>query len=351
MMMFGVIHFQGDGTGANDYIKAGWNNVAPPVAQQIITFPILPVLLPVHLLGHNPIDGTNVPDPDIPGNITRTALFERKFRKIASTSVGRMLLYRILIEIRRHTAAGNNAGRLEGIITPPVIGMILRNSNRCISIYSGVKSSYNSNRQKIRIREINKRHTIIGKTTAHNDDGHTAIGTSESSIDISLFHEMTHWYHTLRDPKRKNKEVADFDDDDLNLRNYHLGAYYWSGLDNCITKWGADRMIISQNGWGNFEEMRTILGVPYGGSVHQYTGGDNIYKEGDDLSENLYRVCIGSPIRFGHSRNDFYEDRKVINKVINAVNESHMFYIKGYIAPVSPFNNPNRRNGLGDCRK
>ncbi|MDR0677098.1 MAG: hypothetical protein LBF57_00225, partial [Holosporaceae bacterium] len=38
MMMFGVIHFQGDGTGANDYIKAGWNNVAPPVAQQIITF-------------------------------------------------------------------------------------------------------------------------------------------------------------------------------------------------------------------------------------------------------------------------------------------------------------------------
>lgn len=347
MMMFGVIPINhaaiaaagGVGAPAPIYVQAGWSPPAPGGgainAQSIISF-------------HASVDNTMVNDPNIPGaNISRRALFEREFRKIASTSVGRVLLYRILIEIRRHQS-GNNVGCLGNDVIPTfTTNMHTRNKNRRISIYMGIRSSYNSGRQKITIRQINKSHTIIGKITAHNDDGYATIGKSESSIDISLFHEMTHWYHVLRNPTRQAYETSSFDNNNLNLRNYYLGSYYWSGLDNCVTKWNADRRRISESHWGNFEEMRTILGVPYGGTVHQY----NTYREGDDLSENLYRICIGSPIRFGYGNEGFYEDRKVINKVLNAVNESHTFYIKNYTSPSFIFNALGRRNGLGNCKK
>ena len=60
----------------------------------------------------------------------------------------------------------------------------------------------------------------------------------------------------------------------------------------------------------NFEEIRTILGVPM--NCHAY-------KNGDDLSENLYRSCCKQPLRFGHSRSAFFEDRDVVSKVQQAI--------------------------------
>lgn len=67
----------------------------------------------------------------------------------------------------------------------------------------------------------------------------------------------------------------------------------------------------------------------------------------EDLSENLYRMCVGYPIRLGHANLGFYEDMRVINKAINATIENYMFYAIGYIGP----NNDMPRNGLGKCCK
>jgi hypothetical protein len=36
------------------------------------------------------------------------------------------------------------------------------------------------------------------------------------------------------------------------------------------------------------------------------------YKNGDELSENLYRIVSGLPIRCGHSADEYYEDSMVI---------------------------------------
>jgi hypothetical protein len=174
----------GGGAPAPVFARAGWNNAAPPAARRIISFP---VPAQIH---HNAIDMTPINDPDVPGNnVSRINLFTGKFRKIASTSVGRVLLYRILIEIRRHNPGGN-VGCLENAIPPPAPGLDIRNRNRRIFVYAGAGSSYSESRRKIEIRQANGRHTIIGKTIAHNDVGHTIIGTSASSIDISLFHQL-----------------------------------------------------------------------------------------------------------------------------------------------------------------
>lgn len=39
-----------------------------------------------------------------------------------------------------------------------------------------------------------------------NKDEIQIIQTARTD-DVGLFHEMLHWFHTLRDPARKNKEL------------------------------------------------------------------------------------------------------------------------------------------------
>lgn len=192
----------------------------------------------------------------------------------------------------------------------------------------------------IRIRESNGRHTIISKSTLHNGQGYTAIGTAESSIDISLFHEMTHWYHYLRNPKKFTEE-ADKNRFVISLQLHPLWMCYWAGLTQNEER-DPNRKDVSILYWTNLEELRTILGGTK-------TIENNVYVEGDDLSENLYRMCIGAPIRFGHSNLGFYEDVKVANNVINALIENYENYIKGYIPPLTIMN--TTRQGLGNCRK
>jgi hypothetical protein len=64
----------------------------------------------------------------------------------------------------------------------------------------------------------------------------------------------------------------------------------------------------------NFEEVRNILG--------SYDTVDE-YKNGDDLSENLYRSSIGYPLRFGHDGSiSYWEDINVINRVKQTCHEA-----------------------------
>lgn len=43
------------------------------------------------------------------------------------------------------------------------------------------------------------------------------------------------------------------------------------------------------------------------------------YLEGDDLSENLYRICTGIPLRFGHTSDTYFVEAEIINKVVNTI--------------------------------
>lgn len=305
------------------FVQACWNANAS-ADQKIITFPAGDPKT------YNSINQTEIADPDNNGaQISRIDLFRRKFRKIASTSVGRVLLYRILIEIRRHIV---NTCCLESKISQPTATIGIRNQNRSISIYNSISSSYSYTRQHITLRVTNGTHTVIG---SNKNNEQTAIGMSESSIDISLFHEMTHWYHYLRDPRRYGDEC-----EANNLQQHCLGTYYWSELGD-QPEWNEERRKISETYWTNFEEIRTILGA-----TNPIT--NNGYREGDDLSENLYRMCVGYPIRFGHSNVPFYEDVRVINKAINVTIENYMFYVRGYTPPDD--HTLMLRNGLGHYR-
>ena len=92
----------------------------------------------------------------------------------------------------------------------------------------------------------------------------------------------------------------------------------------------------------NFEEMRTLLGMP-----HNILDAE--YLNGDDLSENLYRSCKGMLLRFGYNGDNFYEDRKVINRVINAIINNYIVYITGRDSWVS-FSYNRGRSGFGKCK-
>ena len=114
----------------------------------------------------------------------------------------------------------------------------------------------------------------------------------------------------------------------MNFSNYYIGQYYWKNLNYRLHNLHAwNGMDVSANPWIDdgilrFEEIRTILGFP-SDSV------DDNYLQGDDLSENLYRMCVGFPLRFGYGYQGFYEDVKVINRVINSCFASYIYYIGG----------------------
>ena len=329
MQMFGVIPFQNAGApGQNDYVKAGWSPPAPGGgainAQRIISF-------------FGSVDNTMVNDPNIPGaNISRRALFEREFRKIASTCVGRVLLYRILIEIRRHQA-GSNAGCTEnptfvGATSGTLITDRCRNINIAYDCGSfGVGFGFSDLlRQIVFVEDPNNLFgnrtlfSVIGKSTR---SGYTHIINSSMKFDVALFHEMLHWFHHLRNPKRNYLETNT--NKTLHFNDTVISQYYWHGIDCCILAWNTNNENNYAHIWSSgflshldFEEMRTLLGMPHNSNIANYLNGD-------DLSENLYRMCTGMPLRFGYEGRNFYEDRKVIDRVINACWGNYIVYLTG----------------------
>ena len=115
---------------------------------------------------------------------------------------------------------------------------------------------------------------------------------------------MLHWFHTLRDLERKKRETAlkhlpaNYESDIL-LKSKEIGTDKLS-MWTYQKKFGSSKKLVIEN-----EEFRTIMGyVPTiclkTGSFETvlYSAEENIY--GDDLSENLYRKCIGQALRYGH---------------------------------------------------
>lgn len=186
MKMFGVIDKNGGNSDGDDnYVKAGGDNVTTSSCR-IISFDAS-------------VDGTLVDDPDIPNTqIPRRALFEREFCKIASNPVGRTLLYRLLIEIRRKDR--NNYGVCgEDVLFNEKKFLTSRNNCKNVLISMGKESGYTHCPCVITL--CNQRQQR-GTISCRCSNGTIEIVRSNTSIDCDLFHEMLHWFHCLRDYKR-----------------------------------------------------------------------------------------------------------------------------------------------------
>jgi hypothetical protein len=298
------------------FVQAGWTNPipAPPAAQRIITF-------------HANVDNTMVNDPDAaPGapQITRQQLFIQNFRKIASNPVGRVLLYRILIEIRRRAVDGNgtceNNNNLElfqhlGVNFTQLAAVnpnFFNKRNECRSL----KVLWRQNDFSfIRTGILNFNNIVINKQIISGQLRNTntvLIKTQQSILTDDLFHELLHWYHYLREPYRFAM--------DLNIRgtlgiNQRIGATYypWANaipnvLGNrlaAVAWYGKHVTSVHSVHSVLFEEIRTILGSHI---------GINSYLEGDDLSENVFMLCrellqnLPLQIRFGHKNFTYVEN-------------------------------------------
>jgi hypothetical protein len=221
------------------------------------------------------------------------------------------------VEIRRNGVLGSLEN---GIIVDDEEEMTKRNKLRSLEISFEKNLVFQAAYMKISFSNINKNQNAIGK----RNENYTDIVSCYKTLDVSLFHEMLHWYHRLRTPQRQIDEEnigQPLVDRDLHLDDYSLGQYYWANIEM-----QPDQRTISEYAWrfnptpnASFEEMRTILGV--------YSDIEE-YKEGDDISENLYRKNKGIPLRYGHiiAKNGFYEDNRIIDKVNSVCDSAYKHY-------------------------
>lgn len=306
MKMFGVIDKDGKDSDIDDnYIKAGVNE-----KNQIVRI----------------VDISKLPKQDERKDLPRKYdssrdAFIQNFRKIASNPVGRTLLYRILIEIRRKL---NGEGYVEvnkNIEKPNIIGK-KRNNCRYLEVIWNTKGNAFSFHK--RIIKFGVQYPPIDPTTVGKlqDDKYYEIILYSRPDDVGLLHELIHWYHFLRDPKRYAKE---YNAENGAVKIYGkklgeegiaipIGSYYWPQQElSDKWRWSAVPWVVlcGNNLVVDFEEIRTILGSHT--SISKYLAGD-------DISENLYRSCIGEPLRFGHAGVAFYEDKSVIDKVYSTCN-------------------------------
>ncbi len=350
MKMFGVIPFRNvDRPGVDDYIKAGYDN-------SNTTYRI--------------IDTSNLLTKDANGEFPRNYshqrdAFEKNFRKIASTYVGRVLLYRLLIEIRRHANTFKKPGCLEASINCS-ISIDSRNDCRHLMISwrpSGNSFSFTQKTINFGIQYPTKKITTIGPI---EDNDYHKIILYPRSDDVGLFHEMIHWYHSLRHIGRYSLErnanngkikIDGIDGIDNNSKtNINIGSYYWSQETSDKWKFSAMPWIVANTRESfavGFEEIRTILGSD--------TNVAN-YMNGDDISENLYRLCNKQPLRFGHSSSPFYEDKNVIEKVLSVCRNSMRQYSSNTVyqcivenpqsedCPKFEYTSTVLRSGIGYCK-
>jgi hypothetical protein len=303
--------------------------------------------------------------------------FWQVFRAIASNPVGRVLLYRILIEIRRQNAG---VGCVENSVLLNDAFIQDRNNCRSISIHQGANAYDEGTHQILFTFDDTKE---VNTVSINNNVNAIEIIRHPRSSDIGLFHEMLHWFHSLRDYKRycldghgayDRQEFANLITPAGAIINgvYQIGAMAYqidiaSHHYNGIAPADNGRRQVSARPWdGDYEEMRTILGVPVGYSAMHF-------KNGDDLSENLYRLSkannIDRNIRFGHvalnprgtdagliiGNHAYFEDQNVINNYIqSAQNNMINTYLPGNIfnrpggTLTDPLNLVNQ--GLGGCR-
>ena len=126
--------------------------------------------------------------------------FWKTFRIIAADPVGRVLLYRLLIEIRRVDGPGGNGCCGDDVVLPRRYNLTNRNNCRSITVNLAIDGcSFNSLHHIINFTKDDTKETTTLKVVANTLTTSKEVRTS----DIALFHEMLHWFHYLRNPKKQ----------------------------------------------------------------------------------------------------------------------------------------------------
>lgn len=304
------------GTRTNPALRLAYSNVMNGLRLNNMLMRVPPALLPAPTIANLRAALLN--------------LFVNDFRLTASSSVGRVLLYRLLIEIRRHQPGNNN-----GTLANDAIGLdigVKHNYNRSVTIVCGsfaFRSGYFSlavggHPARIVNPCIHFNNTRCNLCTiGGNSENEDIIRLGSVNSHVALFHEIIHWYHLLRAPDRADFFVAA----DANLstrRNNFLWLTYWGPLQTEGRKlFSESQWRSSNNQFFNQEEVLTILGAPssakniiYSPMFHRIAfRGRKCYLEGYDLSENLYRAYWGMALRFGYQAIPFTENSMVIKNV------------------------------------
>jgi hypothetical protein len=226
---------------------------------------------------------------------SREQLYLDNFEQMAANPAGRVTLYLLLLEIRRQKrdATGRLAGCLQQNLGQeqkeiPISEKNLETRNRCRSITvewgNKLVSKLNKN-----VNYFSYFKKTIGFFIGYGAEEVKTTVIQGSEIlshprpdHVGMFHEVLHWFHFLRDTERYFRNAGLFQIDEN--ESYIMNEYLRNPNDSEIIKEALEYW--SLTGRGNLEEIRTICG----------TDKD----EYDGVSENLYRWCLGEPLRYGY---------------------------------------------------
>lgn len=219
--------------------------------------------------------------------------------EMANNSVGKLLLYRILIEIKK-------AGGVSLYITsaPAFFNVAWDRKNKIYGL--GLSPAL---AKKLNFPVFSN--ASYESTLMHEEN--------EPDLDLAIFHEMVHLFHKLNNFERSNNYTSGKNSLAISdIRMHPLFLYYYGNHKSCNLNdetWKTSLSIWNQSmpdnsGRVNFEEMITICGLPETATE---------YIIGDELSENLYRASKKLPLRFGHKLFTFVESKAVRQKVIDYI--------------------------------
>ena len=299
--------------------------------------------------------------------------FWNTFRQIATNPSGRILLYRLLIEIRRSAAITNDGSVGDDIIHKPTATLEARNNCRCINITRYDKNTfvYTTDGCGIRLNfDDNKYVSILSSEKGTGTEGrhYRTIIRHKRKSDIGLFHEMIHWYHRLRHIIRYNHEKSHGEQKQLSdiisvadRPDITIGNYYYKNIPDAVVS-GTTKdqrrensaKVWNEDGNTQYEEIRAIIGVPA-----ELDG----YLNGDEISENLYRLHTSDPnMRFAHTLVKYYEDDEVLDRAKNVSERTYHLINRHSRMFVFPHANSAEHKpeksyndtiniGLGACKK
>ena len=195
---------------------------------------------------------------------------------IASDPIGRALLYRIIIELYRTNDKGEDCCENPLNTTPTSIKS--RNSCRKLKVITNNNSSKGYNWFAISgflcFSPLNLGANSVLQHKPKSNLITVQAYQDENSTNITLFHELLHWFHFLKNPIRYSNP---------NRSSILLPSFTLTSIDLWRTPT-----------YPNIEEIATILGT---------SQKDNQYTNGDDISENAYRISLSqnNPHRFAFS--------------------------------------------------
>jgi hypothetical protein len=130
-------------------------------------------------------------------NGAQQKVFWNMFREIASDPVGRILLYRLLIENYRSNDGG------EGCTEKPYQMDTNRNKLRTITVLYAPYAWY-FNHANSTLSFNNEHHSEYATKVCLVGDGRVRTKLGKTPMCVYLFHEMLHWFHKLQNYIRES---------------------------------------------------------------------------------------------------------------------------------------------------